>query len=241
VTLTPEILDRTRAFAERIELANRKRKRKNVQGLTAKGKESLALRVRGLSGEAALASYLGIPPVRFADEWRWRPDVLCFDCITTDKAHGSLIITPRDRLDMMKVLVIDRSPVFHLCGWYRAGDARLEAERSHSEWWRTEREKGGAWYVPQAFLRPLSDDEAQHALAPYSRQWTGTEYKDLTHVRQVEPTEASPFWHDFLASRPKTLTPVDAETGEVITDWREVLRRAGAAPPEHSPPTEDDA
>jgi hypothetical protein len=53
VTLEEGVLAQVAAFAERIEIANRQRKRRNVQGLTAKGRESLALRIRGLSGEAA--------------------------------------------------------------------------------------------------------------------------------------------------------------------------------------------
>lgn len=237
VTLDDAVLARVRAFAERIEEANRKNKRRNAQGMTAKGKESLATRVMGLSGEAALAVYLGLEPVRIADEWRHRPDVLCFDCMTTDKAHGALIIQPRDRLDMMKVLVVDRSPVFHLCGWYGAGDARLEAERRHSEWWRTERERGGAWYTPQEFLRPLHDDEAQMALARHERFWTGDRYehRDLSGAHPVDRvaivhghrTFPAPDGSDML--RPPDELIVYPDRPE---SWREVLRRAGAAPPE---------
>jgi hypothetical protein len=148
VTLSDEVLAQVMVFATRIEEANRKRKRKNKQGLTAKGKESLAKRMMGYAGEAALAQYLGLPPVRMADEWRERPDVLCFDVLTTDKAHGSLIVTPRDRLDMMKVLVIDRAPGFPPCGWDLTGGARLEAPRSHSEWGRAGREVGGPPVMP---------------------------------------------------------------------------------------------
>ena len=252
VTLPEDVIVQVMAFATRIEYANRKRKRRNVQGLTAKGRDSLAMRMMGYAGEAALARYLGLDPVRLADEWRSRPDVLCFDVMTTDKAHGALIVTPRDRLDMMKVLVIDRAPVFHICGWYRAGDARLEAERAHSEWWRTERERGGAWYVPQTFLRPLWDEEAQRALARYYRQWDGLKYVNLEHVWEGPPVHSemgpvavdeprtSPFWEDYMRARMAVGPgPVfDPDTGKVL-DWREVLRRAGAAPeggtPEENP------
>jgi hypothetical protein len=301
VTLEEGVLAQVAAFAERIEIANRQRKRRNVQGLTAKGRESLALRIRGLSGEAALAVYLGLPPVRIADEWRHRPDVLCFDAITTDKPYGALIVTPRDRLDMMKVLIIDRSPVFHLCGWYRASDAREQAQRFHSEWWREEREHGGAWYVPQSFLRSLADEEAQKALARHYRQWTGTQYIDLEpiHKRQrgmyvLRPTgriewlpdtgedkwnglevtgtaideinrsgvlidhthpavrdlidkvrretdgrilDVQMYGETDLSKPPRTMDMVDEMEN---TDWREVLRRAGAAPPEPNPSPHED-
>jgi hypothetical protein len=236
VTLSDEVLAQVMVFAARIEEANRKRKRKNKQGMTAKGKESLAKRMMGYAGEAALAQYLGLPPARMSDDWRERPDVLCFDCITTDKAHGALIVTPRDRLDMMKVLVIDRSPVFHICGWYLTGDARLEAQRSHSEWWRTEREHGGAWYIPAAFLRPLHDEEAQRALARHHRSWDGTRY--------VAQTSAERFAEDYaqmkadIAAEEDALAKLPPSLARTVrpdfteTDWREVLRRAGAAPPE---------
>jgi hypothetical protein len=230
VTLSDEVLAQVMVFAARIEEANRKRKRKNKQGMTAKGKESLAKRMMGYAGEAALAQYLGLPPVRMADEWRERPDVLCFDVLTTDKAHGSLIVTPRDRLDMMKVLVIDRAPVFHICGWYLTGDARLEAQRSHSEWWRTEREHGGAWYVPQAFLRSLSDEEAQRALARHYRQWDGTKYVDQSHHYHKGALDIA---RTGLASYDDAHRAiVDAAQYEEPTDWREVLLRAGVEPPE---------
>lgn len=232
VTLDDAVLAATAAFADQIERANVRRKRKNKQGLTATGKESLALRIRGLSGEAALAQYLGVPPVRMADEWRHRPDVLCFDCLTTDKAHGALIITPRDRLDMMKVLVIDRSPVFHICGWYRASDARLEAERRHSEWWRTEREDGGAWYIPQAYLRSLSDEEAQRELARHYRQWTGTRYVNLRPIIEMHTFVEQSITNAAMPVAGQGYVPDAAVHDADTTDWREVLRRAGAAPPE---------
>lgn len=243
VTLDEAVLAQVRAFAERIELANRKRRRRNKQGLTAKGQESLALRVRGYSGEAALALYLGLPPVRLADEWRAKPDVLCFDCITTDAAHGALIVTPRDRLDMMKVLVIDRSPVFHLCGWYRARDAREEAQRRHSEWWRTERKDGGAWYVPQAYLRALNDVEALVELTRYARGWSAT-HKGFVLLKSGGKIEFVPdgggqlkgleveSWIIDEIPREQWEAEQRGSFDKAPEDWREVLRRAGAAPPE---------
>lgn len=241
VTLDAGVLAKAAAFAEQIEMANRRRRRKNVQGLTAKGKESLKMRVSGYSGEAAVAIHLGMSPDRIRDDWRGRgtvayPDVGPFDVMTTDKPHGSLIITPRDRLDMMKVLVIDQSPVFHICGWYRVGDARLEAERSHSEWWRVERSGGGAWYIPQAFLFSLTHPEAMLALMQYSERWR-QQHRGFLLYKEGGKIERVPDDGTFkgLEVNHVEIDGIGRERDDdrdVTYDWREVLRRAGAAPPD---------
>lgn len=170
ITLTSDEIASACSFAKRIEEANARNKRRNKQGLTAKGAESLRLRESGYCGEAALAKALGMATDRIADSWRggreWvaRPDVGIYDVMTTKNERGSLIFTPRDQLLMRKVLVIDCSPDFHICGWYLCEDVRAAREPCatadsgyRNPFWRTERKDGGAWYVPQALLKPISE------------------------------------------------------------------------------------
>lgn len=151
VRLDEAVLNRCREFAFRQEEANRRNKRKNKQGFVPAPGESLSKREMGMAGDAALAICLGMSAVRVADQWRRAPDVGEWDVTTTDLPHGKLIVTPRDRLDMKKVLVVCECPDFHICGWYLAGEAR-----KHSEWWQVWRKDGGAWYVPQECLWPLT-------------------------------------------------------------------------------------
>ena len=148
-----------KSFAERIEQANRKNRRRNVQGLRVRGSQSLELRISGSYGDAALAKALGMPTERIADHWRARPDVGRYDVFTTKLERGSLIFTPRDVLIMRKVLVIDCAPLFHICGWYECQDARdfKRDPNGKNPLWHVAREGGGAWYVPQSLLQPLPE------------------------------------------------------------------------------------
>jgi hypothetical protein len=91
------------------------------------------------------------------------------------KRHSAgLIFTPRNPLWSVKILVVDESPVFHLCGCYRCGEAR-----EHPEWWREPRPGGGCWIVPQESLRAMRsaadvctlDERRESELQQFSRDW----------------------------------------------------------------------
>lgn len=159
IALTDAEMSAARSFAERIEMANRKNKRRNVQGLRVSPQRSLEIRISGSYGDAAVAKALGMPAERVADHWRTRPDVGKYDVFTTTLERGCLIFTPRDVLIMRKVLVIDCAPLMHVCGWYECEDAREHPRdlTGKNPLFRTEREGGGAWYVPQHMLKPLPE------------------------------------------------------------------------------------
>lgn len=159
ITLTGIECAAAAAFAKRIEDANKRNKRRNKQGLRVSAEQSLAMRVSGMQGEAALAKALGYAQNVLADAWRSRPDVGAYDVMTTKLERGSLIFTPRDQLLMKKVLVVDCCPVFHVCGWYLCEDAREHKRDAAGKnpLWQTYREGGGAWYVPQYLLRPIPE------------------------------------------------------------------------------------
>ena len=164
VVLSASEIEQAKAFAKRIEDANAKNRRQNKQGLTAKGNESLALRESGYCGEAALAKALGYAQNTLGDAWRSRPDVGRYDVMTTKRDNGCLIFTPRDHLLMCKVLVIDCSPEFHLCGWFlcsEAHDAKIGIRRKY---WTIPRPGGGCFMVPQSDLKPIAELQRDHGL-----------------------------------------------------------------------------
>ena len=167
VTLTADEIECACAFAKRIEDANRRNRRRDKQGLRVPKQKSLEMRESGFCGEAALAKALGYTQNVLADAWRSRPDVGIYDVMTTKYTSGSLIFTPRDRLMMQKVLVIDESPQFHICGWYLCDDARAHEtydrarDRNVKTFWRIERDGGGAFYVPQHLLKPIPELQAR--------------------------------------------------------------------------------
>lgn len=164
ITLTDEQMADAYAFAEQQEQANKKNKRRNVQGLRVPYAKSLEQRASSCYGDAALAIALGLPAKRVADHWRHRADVGGYDCMTTKYHDGCLIFTPRDKLLMRKVLVVDCAPVMWVCGWFECEEARAQKTPDdknppgyRNPLWRVERSGGGAWYVPQHMLRKIEE------------------------------------------------------------------------------------
>lgn len=173
--LAPTVISQATALAEKKERERVEGQYQNVQGQNWTPAQSLAFRISGYCGEAAVALFLGLTPKR--DDWfQNRPDVGGFDVMTSKRSDACLIFTPRNPLYSVKILVIDESPFFHLVGCYQCDEAR-----QHREWWREPRPGGGAWFVPQKVLRPInSGDDVRpigaaqaKALDRFSHEWRG--------------------------------------------------------------------
>ncbi len=162
----------------------------NVQGQNWTPEQSLAYRVSGYCGEAAVALYLGLTPKK-VDHFQDKPDIGGYDVMTTKRPNGCLIFTPKNPLYSVKILVIDESPFFHLVGCYQCCDAR-----EHKEWWREPRPGGGAWFVPQDVLRPINsgddvrpiDEQQKRTLDKFAGDW-----RETLENAGVKPPNTSPF------------------------------------------------
>lgn len=191
IELAPFILGAAFERAKAIEDENRKAARPAVQGESPYGTESFLRRVSGYAAESAVASFLGLDPVRTGDHFQQKPDVGGYDVMATKHKDGCLIFTPKNPLWSVKVLVIDESPWFHLAGCYACSDAR-----EHPEWWREPRPNGGAWFVPQSVLRPIGSAEDVRPIAERQKQNLeafSADWRTMLKRAGVEPPKASPF------------------------------------------------
>ena len=175
--LAPFVIRNARERAAAIEDENERAGRPAVQGQSGYGPDSVERRVSGYCGESAVAALLGLDPVRgTGDHFQNRPDVGGFDVMTTKRHDGRLIFTPKNPLWSVKVLVVDESPFFHVCGCYPCAEAR-----NHPEWWQVPRPNGGCWMVPQPFLREIDaapdtkpvPESVKRDLLRFSRDWRG--------------------------------------------------------------------
>lgn len=107
----------------------------------------------GACGEKAVAKHLGL---------YWNDD-LDGDCKKADvgknvqvrtvtKASHRLIIRPHDNDEHFLFLVVSELPVFHILGWVLTKEGKQDQ-------WLTDAGNGGqaAYFVPQEFLRPMSE------------------------------------------------------------------------------------
>jgi hypothetical protein len=208
VTLTDDELARMTRFADRIHDANRKRRRRHLQGWKPKGREAVLARENGYCAELAFAKFLGVEWREFgveADHFRRRPDVAGYDVKSTDLFTGRLIVTPHDDPDAKCVLVVCNPPDFYVVGWFRAGDAH------RSEWYDEYRKDGGAWYVPRSQMKPVPP------------------YVPVEHVEHGSSDDVLAVVDDEYD---RLVAERLGDTGPVARgDWRAVLRAQGIEPP----------
>lgn len=107
----------------------------------------------GACAELAVAKWLGIPWTRSVGTYHREADVgEDIDVRCTDREHGRLILRESDQPYRWFVLVTGSPPNMMLQGYIRAEDGM------RPEWYRDPHGYGGAWFVPQVALTPITPD-----------------------------------------------------------------------------------
>jgi hypothetical protein len=153
VTLsTLDFLDATDVAAARMRAsAKRGLNHANVRNRTVFTR--LGDDIRGAASELAAAKWLGIEWSRSVNTFRFEADVgEDIDVRCTSRDDGRLILREKDHPYRWFVLVTGTPPVLLLRGYIRGSDAM------RPQWWKDPHGYGGAWFVPQVALIPITPD-----------------------------------------------------------------------------------
>lgn len=156
VVLKDKEMDEADEVASRRQNWNVDRRHKPRYGLS--DNRALLTHQQGARSELAVAIAFDLPWEPFSDNpWGLPGDVDRLEVRSTTHNRGRLILHKDDLKAPKKnrpyVLVRAQPPIFRLVGWYLPSDGVEE------DWWEVWRNGGGAYYVPDDELQPLSSLE----------------------------------------------------------------------------------
>lgn len=118
---------------------------------TKVGKSLWEAHISGALGELAFAKQQNCFFNGSVNTFKGLEDVNGFEIRTRTRGKygADLIIRTNDADERIFVLVEDQSPAFHIKGWIKAADAKIE------EYWRETRNGPDCWFVPEDRLNPI--------------------------------------------------------------------------------------
>lgn len=106
--------------------------------------------VEGACGEYAFALAMRLRwPARVSEGKK--PNVAGLSVQTTKYIGTGCLIVRKDSLDIPQVLVVGKAPQYRVIGWFGKEEAMIP------KFLRNPHHKSEAWFVPQKYLRDLSD------------------------------------------------------------------------------------
>lgn len=106
--------------------------------------------IEGAAGEIAVSKYLGVYPGFTLNTYK-APDVSGMDVRVRSEMWHDMKILPSDEDERVFIMVVGRSPVFHVVGWIRGRDGKK------AEYFKDlPNGRGKAYWVPKADLQPIS-------------------------------------------------------------------------------------
>lgn len=152
--LSDEEKQLAKAEAARRQAVNERRGLKGRNNGPEDGEQALRIHLLGAGGEVAVASYLGLKHCLFQETSAKRGsyDLPPNIDVKTRSNHDYDLICFRDESpEKALVLVTIQHKEIRIHGWISARDAKRQ------EWWKERVKDRGCYYVPQKYLRPMSE------------------------------------------------------------------------------------